>query len=206
MTMPSSRRFAALALIGFALLLAVPAGAQNITCTASMSALAFGTVNPQSSLTTANATLSYACTNSANSTRSATVCFSIGEPGGGQTNPRLMHDAAGDALQFQLYQNASYSLVWGSTFFGSFLTPLQVPVTLTARGTTGPRTATMYGQVLNNRPRRCRAATRMCTPTVIRRSLSTRSPAARRPDRAARRRRGSTFRSRSARPWPGSDR
>jgi spore coat protein U-like protein len=150
MTVPSFRLLATLVLIGFALLLTMPARAQNITCTASMSGLAFGTVNPQSSLTTANATLGYTCTNSANSTRSATVCFSIGEPGGGQTNPRLMHDAGGDALQFQLYQNASYSLVWGSTFFGSFQTPLQVPITLTARATTGARTATMYGQVLNN--------------------------------------------------------
>ncbi|MEO6928900.1 MAG: spore coat protein U domain-containing protein [Casimicrobiaceae bacterium] len=147
--MPSSRSRAVFLLISLALLLAAPVRAQNITCTASMSALAFGNVNPLASLTTANATLNYTCTNSANSQRSATVCFSIGEPAGAQTNPRLMHDGAGDSLQFQLYQNASYSLVWGSTFFGSFVTPLQVPITLAARGTTGARTATMYGQVLN---------------------------------------------------------
>ncbi len=149
MTMPSSRSSAAFLLIGLALLLAAPVRAQNITCTASMSALAFGNVNPLASLTTANATLNYTCANSANSQRSATVCFSIGEPAGAQTNPRLMHDGVGNALQFQLYQNPSYSLVWGSSFFGSFPTPLQVPITLAARGATGARTATMYGQVLN---------------------------------------------------------
>jgi spore coat protein U-like protein len=149
MTVPSFRCCVALLLIGLALLLATPARAQNISCTASMSGLAFGNINPLSSLTTSMATLSYTCSNSANSTRSATLCFSIGEPGGAQTNPRLMHDAASDALQFQLYQNASYSIIWGSSFFGSFLTPLQVNITVSARGTTGARTSTMYGQVPN---------------------------------------------------------
>ena len=75
--------------------------AQNVGCSATMSNVAFGTVNPLSSLTTANATLNYSCTNSANSTRYATVCFSIGDgaQGAGQTNPREMQDGAADVLQ-----------------------------------------------------------------------------------------------------------
>lgn len=138
------------------LLFAAPVHAQNISCSSvSMGPLSFGSVNPLSSLTTANATLSYTCTNSATSTRSATLCFSIGEPAGGPTSPRQMKDSAGNILQFQLYQNANHTTVWGSSFFGS-ITPLMVNVTIdaatkkkgtTTPGTTGPLTSTMYGQV-----------------------------------------------------------
>ncbi|HEU4664846.1 MAG TPA: spore coat U domain-containing protein [Dokdonella sp.] len=132
---------------------AAPATAQNVSCSATMSNVVFGTVNPLSSLTTANATLDYTCTNTATSTRYATVCFSIGDgaQGAGQTNPREMQDAGGDVLQFQLYQNASYSTVWGSTFFGVFNTPYMVNLTIPRRrgGTNGSvsASATMYGRV-----------------------------------------------------------
>ena len=132
---------------------AAPAIAQSVACSATMSNVAFGTVNPLSSLTTANATLNYTCTNSATSTRYATVCFSIGDgaQGSGQTNPREMQDAGGDVLQFQLYQNASYSTVWGSSFFGAFNTPYMVNLSIPRRsgGTNGSisGSTTMYGRV-----------------------------------------------------------
>ena len=140
------------AMLGLAMmvlmLFAAPARAQNISCSAvSVTNLNFASVNPLASLTTANATLNYQCANSANQTYSATLCFSIGEPGGAQTNPRLMHSGT-NTLQFQLYQNATYTTVWGSQFFGTFLTPLQVNITIGKHGSTGPLTATMYGQVL----------------------------------------------------------
>jgi len=136
--------FMLLAICG--LTIASPARAQ-ITCSASMSALTFATVDPLSSLTTATATLTYSCTNTANATRSALLCFSIGEPGGAQTNPRLMSDGAGHTLQFQLYQDAAHSKVWGSSFFGTFLTPNQIPITMARNSASGALTATMYGQV-----------------------------------------------------------
>lgn len=145
-----ARGCAVSALIALGLSAAPPARAQNISCSASMTDVVFGTVNPLSSLDSANATLNYTCNNSANSTRSATVCFSIGDgaQGAGQTNPRQMQDGAGDILKFQLYQNASHSTVWGSTFFGVFATPLQVNLTIGRRGSTSG-SATMYGQVVN---------------------------------------------------------
>jgi spore coat protein U-like protein len=127
------------------LLFAAPARAQNITCSpVSMTALNFGTVNPLSSLTTANATLSYACKNRSTKTRSATLCFSIGEPGGGATNPRLMNNGT-NTLQFQLHQDANHLNVWGGQYFGTFLTPLQVDVTIGANSNIG-FSATMYGR------------------------------------------------------------
>ena len=130
------------------LLFAAPARAQNISCSpVSMTNLSFANVNPLSSLTAANATLSYTCTNNTNQTRSATLCFSINEPGGGPTNPRQMKDGAGDVLQFQLYQDPTYTTVWGSSFFGS-PTPVMVNITL-GKGASSSGSATLYGQVLN---------------------------------------------------------
>ncbi|MGH8821084.1 MAG: Csu type fimbrial protein [Rhodoferax sp.] len=138
-----------LALVGLLLYAAPAHAAGSITCSStSMTALSFASVNPLASQTASTATLSYTCKNSDSAARSAMLCFSIGEPGGAQTSPRLMHKGT-NTLQFQLYQDAGYSTVWGSQFFGSFLTPLQVKITLGAGATTN-RSATLYGQVLVN--------------------------------------------------------
>lgn len=107
----------------FALALACamrPAGAQSITCSATMTNAVFGNVNPLSSQTDTTATLNYTCTNGSTQSRSATVCFSIGDgvQGGAFANPRRMQDGAGNPLLFQLFQDASRTTVWGSTFFG----------------------------------------------------------------------------------------
>ncbi len=130
------------------LLGAAPArAAGSITCSsAAMTNLVFASVNPLASQTNVTATLSYSCTNGdKKNTHSALLCFSIGEPGGAQTNPRLMSSGA-NKLQFQLYQDAGRTMVWGSQFFGSN-TPLQVSITLAASASTNDQ-ATMYGQVL----------------------------------------------------------
>jgi spore coat protein U-like protein len=127
---------------------ATPAVAQ-ITCTATMSDLNFGSIDPSASATPANATLNYSCRNTSNSkTYSARVCFSIGEPGGRQTNPRQMLSGA-NKLDFQLYQDSGRSIVWGSSFFGSFLTPYVVTMTL-AKNATKSDSQPMYGFVLAN--------------------------------------------------------
>ena len=125
------------------------APAQSISCSATMTNVAFGNVNPLSSQTDANATLNYTCTNaSLLTTRFATVCFSIGDgaQGAGNSNPRLMQDGAGDDLFFQLFQNAAHTTVWGSSFFG-VNTPVQVNITVPARGSVSG-SATMFGRVV----------------------------------------------------------
>lgn len=119
-----------------------------ITCTASMTNLVF-TVDPLTGQATSSpATLSYTCTNSVNSARSATVCASIGEPGGGQTSPRLMSDGAGNTLRFDLFQDPGYGLIWGSQFFGSN-TPYKLPLTFSGRGSQSG-SVTLYGRVEGN--------------------------------------------------------
>lgn len=141
------RCFAALLLIGFGLFWHKPAQATISCSNASMTSVAFGNVDPQSTQTDSNATLAYTCSNSKGSTYSATICFSIGEPAGGPTDPRQMHDAGGDTLNFQLYQDPAHSIVWGSQFFGVYRTPYVLNITLSSNSTTSG-TATMYGRVL----------------------------------------------------------
>jgi spore coat protein U-like protein len=149
--MISAGRFCVFLLLLLAAVAVLPrtASAQSISCTATMTNVSFGNVNPLSSQTDANATLNYNCANSANTTRFATVCFSIGDgaQGGGNSNPRRMQDGAADPLYFQLFQNAAHTTVWGSSFFG-VNTPVQFNVTI-ARQSSTQGSATMYGRVVN---------------------------------------------------------
>jgi len=142
-------RFLAVLLLAVGSLFHVaPARAAGITCSsASMGPVSFGTINPLSSLDTTTATLAYSCRNTAGNTHSARICFSIGEPGGAQTNPRQMSSGS-NKLNFQLYQDAGYTTVWGSEFFGS-ITPLTVPITLGPGASFTNKPATLYAQVLN---------------------------------------------------------
>jgi spore coat protein U-like protein len=142
-------RFLMLALIAVIAVMSHRAEAQSISCSATMTNTVFGNVNPLSSQTDASATLNYTCTNSSTTTtRSATVCFSIGDgvQGGGNSNPRRMQDGAGDPLMFQLFQNSTRTTVWGSSFFG-VNTPVEVDLTIPARGSRSG-SATMYGRVV----------------------------------------------------------
>jgi spore coat protein U-like protein len=143
------RLLAVLLLAVGGLLHVAPARAAGITCTsASMTAVSFGTVSPLSSLATTTATLTYSCSNTDNKTHSATICFSIGEPGGAQTSPRQM-SSGGNKLNFQLYQDPGYTQVWGSEMFGTFRTPLMVNLTLAKGASTNGASATLYAQILN---------------------------------------------------------
>lgn len=142
------RGFVLLLLLGVGLFRAGPAHAQISCSSATMSALTFASVNPLSSQTSSTATFTYTCKNTnVLLTYSATICFSIGEPNNGQTNPRLMSNGS-NKLQFQLYQNAAYTTIWGSQTVGSN-TPLMVNLTLGANQT-ATNTATLYGQVLGS--------------------------------------------------------
>lgn len=135
-----------LLLLGSGLFHASRADAQITCTTASMSAVSFGTVNPLSSQTSTTATLTYTCTNlSVTKTHSATICFSIGEPAGAQTSPRLMSSGA-NTLQFQMYWGSPNGTIWGSQFFGSN-TPYVVNLTLGGLGSSNG-SATLYAQVL----------------------------------------------------------
>lgn len=140
----------------------VPHEAQTApTCSATMTALNFGDVDLVSGGThSATATLSYTCTNDEPGVRFARVCFALGDgsagfaAGGSHWNPRVMSNTAGTLLNFQAYQNAAASLIWGS--FGS-TSPnpdsFDVAITLPARSGGVPGTVsgshTLHGRILS---------------------------------------------------------
>jgi spore coat protein U-like protein len=145
------RLCAALLLLGLGLFWHKPAHAAGVSCTASMTSVNFGTVDPQSSQTPASATLDYDCFNPpGNGTVYATICFSIGDgaQGAGNADPRQMLDTDNDVLEFQLYQDSAHSIVWGSSFFG-----INTPYVVHARIKNNHHatdTVTLYGLVLPN--------------------------------------------------------
>lgn len=144
---PRLFRFIALLLLGLGLFQLPHTAHATITCSqTAMAPVSFGAVNPMSSATSSTATLTYKCTNSGGQQHSAMVCFSIGEPNGGATNPRLMSSGS-NTLQFQLWQDLAHTQVWGSSFFGASLTPAQVPITLGGNSSTTGN-LTLYATVL----------------------------------------------------------
>ncbi|MDR6454232.1 Csu type fimbrial protein [Variovorax paradoxus] len=121
----------------------------QVSCTASMSNVAFGTVELVDGSTppSTTATLDYTCTNSGNNTVFVRACFNIGDGDEGLTNfnPRVMKSGT-NSLKFQLYQGTS-NTIWGSN--GNALVPNPFVATLTiARRSSVQGSATMRGELL----------------------------------------------------------
>lgn len=133
---------AVLLLIGFGLAWFKPAHAQAVSCSASMSDVNFGNVDPQSSRTDTTGTLAYSCTNNDHGPRTIALCFSLL---GQETDPRSMADGAGDALQFQLYTDPARTQPWGNMGFG---TQVQGFLLKVASGQTSSASATIQARVL----------------------------------------------------------
>ncbi len=135
------RCFALLLLFGVGSLCAVPAWAQNfvVTCsTTSISNLAFGTVDPQSSLTNTTATINFSCNNPNHQFYSGVVCFAIND---GLTNRQML--SGSNTLNFGIYTNAGYSAYWGANA-NALIVPVQIP----NDSPNWTSSATLYGQVV----------------------------------------------------------
>ncbi|WGS50935.1 spore coat U domain-containing protein [Paraburkholderia sp. D15] len=125
---------------------ALPRFASAQTCTASPSALSFGNVSPIA-LSTVNATgsVTVQCTWPAITlTPSVQVCLNMNG-----TTPRAMANGTSQ-LQYNLYQDAAYSIPWGSTTLGT--TPISLILNKPATDTTASATVNFYGQILGNQP------------------------------------------------------
>ncbi|CAN7339147.1 Csu type fimbrial protein [Variovorax paradoxus] len=151
MSFSLSRTLRALRLPLFCVLLwwvGVGSAQASVTCTATMSNVAFGTVDLVAGGTTpsATATLNYTCTASSGTDEFTRVCFNIGDGDEGLTNfnPRVMKSGT-NSLKFQLYQGTG-NVIWGSSGNSAVPNPLVVTLTATRRGTTG--SATMRGDLL----------------------------------------------------------
>ncbi|MDQ0586654.1 Csu type fimbrial protein [Variovorax paradoxus] len=111
----------------------------TITCTATMTNLAFGTVDLVDGSTppSPTATLNYTCTNNSTVAEIVRACFNIGDGDEGLTNfnPRVMKNAAGNSLKFQLYQGTS-NVVWGSSGNGQVPSPFVATFTVPRRTST----------------------------------------------------------------------
>ena len=130
----------------FALLGVLPQRASAQTCTASPTALSFGNVSPIGlSAVAATGTVSISCTWPAVTlTPSVQVCLNMGG-----TTPRALTIGA-NQLQYNLYQDAAYSLPWGSTTLGT--TPISVILNKPATGNTATTSVNFYGQITANQP------------------------------------------------------
>ncbi|SET87773.1 spore coat U domain-containing protein [Variovorax sp. OV084] len=134
-------------------LLSAGSAQASINCTATMTAVAFGTVDlvAGGTPTPATATLSYTCTKTGNTntTEYARVCFNIGDGNEGLTNfnPRVMKSGAGDSLKFQLYQGTT-STIWGSSGNAAVPNPYTINIAIPARSTTSSGSTTMRGELI----------------------------------------------------------
>ena len=120
-----------------ALLWWLPAGNAQaaVNCTATMTNVAFGTVDLVAGGTPSpvTATLNYTCTNNGLTAVQARVCFNIGDgnEGVGNFNPRIMKSGATNTLKFQLYQSTS-GTVWGSNGNAAAPNPFTVGLSIPA--------------------------------------------------------------------------
>lgn len=142
-----------LILLAAASLLLCGRGEAATSCSASMSGVTFGDVNPFGGNVDVTATLNYSCTSTGLLGlgllgAKVKLCFSIadGLQGSGHVDPRRMTNGA-NAMSFNLYKDASRSLIWGtrSDAYDSQNRDLQVPVTLGSGSASG--SITVYARV-----------------------------------------------------------
>jgi spore coat protein U-like protein len=121
----------------------------STNCTATMSDATFGEVDPFAGVVDVTANLSFSCTTTLLAAGEAAVraCFSIdsGAQGDGSINPRRMLSGA-NALFFNLYRDASRSLIWG-TRAGSNHVEIMFRIPVLLLGSTYNGTITAYGRV-----------------------------------------------------------
>jgi spore coat protein U-like protein len=111
------------------------------TCSATPSNLDFGNVDPISGAAVARSgTISVSCNWTLISLApNALVCLNLSN-----TATRVMSNA-GNTMQYDLYQDAGHTQVWGSSFTGG--TPLSVSIAKPLLGTTASATVNFYGQI-----------------------------------------------------------
>lgn len=157
MTM-TTRLFSLLILLAGSVLLPRTAHAVDpVVCTASVSQINFGTVDPSTAGNTdVNSTLTWSCHNNTSNQYFGTICFNIGNgPSGLDASNDRQIQGSGGSLGFQIYSDASRTQVWGSVTSS----PYSQPVTQTfwidkknkSGGTVG-NTIPVYGRLMGNQP------------------------------------------------------
>jgi len=129
-----------------ALVLGMPNRASAQSCSAVASAISFGSVSPISRAAVATTgSVSVTCTWPAITlVPNAQVCLNLGG-----TSPRAMTNGT-NQLQYDLYQDAAHSQVWGAITSGT--TPISLTLVKPAVGTSATQSVTIYGQIAANQP------------------------------------------------------
>jgi spore coat protein U-like protein len=124
------------------ILLAFSAGAQAQTCTVSMPAMAFGSVNvlPGTAVDTTT-TLTVTCSNG--QAVGQRICISIGAGSASDATSRQMTGPGANKARYDLYSNSGRTLLWGSWQTGYDTAGVQLDV---ARNST--TNVTVYGRFL----------------------------------------------------------
>lgn len=134
------------------------AAVAGVSCTASMTSISFGNVDPttlgigglfgngngNSNLSTTGF-LTYYCTNTTAAAQTITACFSIGNPGG--ATQRAMTGPGNTQLNYQLYQDANNSQPWGSKTSSSWGNPYAATVSVPPNGTSTPVQLPVYATI-----------------------------------------------------------
>lgn len=108
----------------------------------------FGTVNGFSSGATSSAAVTWTCSNTDATDAYVTFCVNIGNGTGGlDGSNRVMMSGVNKSLDFQLYQDAARSQVWGSLLSGTNPTPLQKNFVIPRGGGSYNGSGTVYGSL-----------------------------------------------------------
>lgn len=128
------------------MLLLVARGVHAQSCSATASAINFGNVSPiAGSAVPATGTVSVTCTWPAITlTPSAQVCLNLGG-----SSPRPLVNGS-NTMQYNLYQDAARSLIWGSIYSGT--TPISLTLAKPTVGNSASTTVTFYGLIAANQP------------------------------------------------------
>ncbi|CAN0625401.1 Spore coat protein U (SCPU) domain-containing protein [Burkholderia multivorans] len=124
----------------------LPCRAQAQSCSATVSAIDFGSVSPIAlGAVNTTGTVSVTCTwPLITLTPYVQVCLNLGG-----TSPRSLANGS-NALQYDLYQDAAHSLAWGSIYYGT--TPVSLTLSKPLLDTSATSTVTLYGQIAGNQP------------------------------------------------------
>lgn len=137
-------------------LAAAKASVPGVTCTATITSINFGNVDPSffgaffngnNNLQTTGF-LTYYCTNATSIQKNVDVCISLANPGGGAQ--RAMGSPGNGTIDYQLYTDASNTNTWGSKNASTWGSPYSTTVTVPANGTSAPMTVPIYATINSN--------------------------------------------------------
>lgn len=111
----------------------------NVDCAVNSQGIAFG------SGSTATGTVTYTCTSWTPATENFNICLGVGSPSWPGTTAQPKMQGGGNTLNFNLYTNASTTIVW--TTATPISAPISIPASVNGSGVSVSGTLTFYGLI-----------------------------------------------------------